>query len=369
MRITDVRARLLRCESSQPIKFAHLEILSRSMILVEVETDTGIVGLGEIDAWPTGDQAAISMVNGKFRNLLVNEEAGDIQRLWDKMYGLFISPMGRTRGLEIYAIAAVDMALWDVLGKYLGQPVYRLLGAARNRIPAYASLGYVPLDKVDSTVASVVSKGFRALKVRIGVDPRIDEDIVREARKAAGPDISIMVDVNSGWSARESVSRASRLDKYDISWIEEPLPSHDIDGTAYLASKIKTPIALGEHQVFNRYDAKEIAIRRAASVIQPDMRAGGISECRRIAAVASAWDIPCVPHFFGNCMRLAAMTHLLGSIPNAWVLEYDVSLNPLRTQLPVDPIEVVEGYVNMPQRPGLGIELDCALVDKWTVCD
>lgn len=369
MKIADVRARLLRCESSQPIKFAHMEIPSRSMILVEVETESGIVGLGEVDAWPTGDQAVISMINGKFRSLLLGEEALDVHRLWDKMYKLFISPMGRTRGLEIYAIGAIDMALWDILGKHLGQPVYRLLGAARDRIQAYASLGYVPLDEIDATVTSVLEKGFRAFKVRIGVDPSLDEEIVKLARQVAGPDVKIMVDVNSGWSARESWLRAKKLEKYDIAWIEEPLPSHDIVGTVELAARTDTPIALGEHQVFNRYDARDILLSKAASVIQPDMRVGGISECRRIADVAAAWDVPCVPHFFGNCLRLAAMAHLLGSISNAWVLEYDVSINPLRTQLPIDPIEPVDGYVSMPQKPGLGVELDEELVERWTVRD
>jgi L-alanine-DL-glutamate epimerase-like enolase superfamily enzyme len=369
MRIADVRARLLSCESSQPIKFAHMEIPSRSMILVEVTTDSGIIGFGEVDAWPTGDQAAISMINGKFRNLLLGEETLDIQRLWQEMYSLFISPMGRTRGLEIYAVAAIDMALWDILGKHLGQPVYRLLGAARNRVPAYASLGYVPLEQIETTVAGVLERGFRAFKVRIGVDPGLDEAIVRLARQVAGPDVAIMVDVNSGWNARESWRRAEKLEKYDIAWIEEPLPSHDISGTAELAARTNTPIALGEHQVFNRYDARDILLCGAASVIQPDMRAGGISECRRIADVAAAWDVPCVPHFFGNCIRLAAMAHLLGSIANAWVMEYDVSVNPLRTQLPIHPIEVVNGYVVMPDRPGLGVDLDEALVERWTVCD
>ena len=109
---------------------------------------------------------------------------------------------GPHQGLEIYAIGAIDMALWDILGKHLGQPVYRLLGAARDRIQAYASLGYVPLDEIDATVTSVLEKGFRAFKVRIGVDPSLDEEIVKLARQVAGPDVKIMVDVNSGWSAQ-----------------------------------------------------------------------------------------------------------------------------------------------------------------------
>ena len=285
------------------------------------------------------------------------------------MYKLFISPMGRTRGLEIYAIGAIDMALAGYTRQAPWPASARLLGAARDGIQAYASLGYVPLDEIDATVTSVLEKGFRAFKVRIGVDPSLDEGIVKLARQVAGPDVKIMVDVNSGWSARESWLRAKKLEKYDIAWIEEPLPSHDIVGAARTRCQNRHAHRPRRASGVQQVRARDILLSKAASVIQPDMRVGGISECRRIADVAAAWDVPCVPHFFGNCLRLAAMAHLLGSISNAWVLEYDVSINPLRTQLPIDPIEPVDGYVSMPQKPGLGVELDEELVERWTVRD
>ncbi len=367
MRITDVKARLVRCEVSQHIKFAHMEIPYRNMILVEICTDEGITGYGEIDAFPTGDVAAIQMINARFRDQLVGKDPSYIQAIWDGLYGLFVMPMGRTRSLEIYCIGAIDMALWDIRGKALNQPIYKLLGASRDEVWAYASLSYAGPDRIADAIAGVKQQGFNAVKIRIGVNTSQDVEITKRAREAAGEDMLVMADVNSGWSRREASMRAKRLAEFNLSWIEEPLPSHDVLGMAELAARIDTPIALGEHQIFNRYDARELAVMKAGSIFQPDIRVGGISECKRIADVASAWDIPCIPHFFGNFVRLAAMSQLLGAISNYWLMEYDISINPLRTQLPKKPIEVRKSMVRIPDAPGLGADPDPELLEKWTV--
>jgi L-alanine-DL-glutamate epimerase-like enolase superfamily enzyme len=278
-----------------------------------------------------------------------------------------LEPMGRLRSHEVYVLGAIDTALWDIMGKAVGRPVSQLLGQYRTRLKAYASLGYANRDKVAQVVEESVERGFQSIKVRIGVVPGEEKGLLGLAREVAGEKIGLMADVNSGWAPHNAVRNARRLECFDLEWIEEPLRTYHLDEVARIAQAIDTPIALGEHQIFTRYDVRMVLERKAADIIQPDMRAGGISEVKRIADIASAWEVPCIPHFYGNGIRFAAMVQLLGSISNYVYIENDIHVNPLRDELVPDCPRAVGGYVDVPSKPGLGVTVDEAVLAKYTV--
>ncbi|HHY47614.1 MAG TPA: mandelate racemase/muconate lactonizing enzyme family protein [Firmicutes bacterium] len=365
MRITRVKTTLLSCSYERPVTFAHLSIPYRSIVLVEVITDEGIVGVGDADAFPTGDPSIVELIQHRFAPLLIGENPLEIGRLWEKMFGV-PHAMGRYKGLEIYAIGALDMALWDILGKHVGLPVYQLLGGNRDQIEAYASLDYVGPSQIGDVVRDCLDRGFRAVKIRIGVEPDKDEDIVREARNALGDHGILMIDVNSAWSRLEALKRIRSLEKYNPTWIEEPLPPYELDGISELAAATHIPIAIGEHEIFTRFDAKELIQKGAGDIFQPDLRSGGISECKRIADLADAWGIPCIPHFYGPGVRFAAMIHLLGGIRNSKYVEYPIRKDPLRSELVLDFPVPEEGVVNIPQQPGLGIHLNEEAISMYS---
>lgn len=175
-----------------------------------------------------------------------------------------------------------------------------------------------------------------------------------------------MADVNSGWNAAQAVQRGRRLEKYNLYWLEEPLPPYDLPGAAAMAKALDVPIAVGEHEIFNRWDARVYLEAGAADILQPDLRQG-ISETVKIAHVASAWDVSCMPHFFGPAIRFAAMLQVLGSIDNYLMCEYPVAHDPIRFDLTDLPMLAENGIVTIPDGPGLGITLNEATIARFKV--
>ena len=333
----------------------------RSIVIIEIETDTGIVGLGDVDSFPTGYRMVQTLIEEIYRPILIGADPLMTEQL---LANLFRSSavMGRN-GLEIYAISGIDMALLDIKARAAGQPLYRLLGGSKREIRAYASLSYFDPDTLEVPLRRLVEQGFTAFKLRIGVEPHKDEKIVKNSRRVLGEGAQIMVDVNSGWTRVESLRRARRLEPYGLTWIEEPLIPRDLEGSRALAAELDTPIALGEHH-FLRYEFRRILEMGAADIIQPDLRAGGVSEVKKIADLASSWEVPIVPHVFGSGIRLAATLQVLCACSNTLYLEYDISENPLRTDILKEPIKPIQGLITVPDAPGLGVELDEEIVRR-----
>ena len=362
MKITDIQTTILTYQFPQPMRFALMTMPKRSVILVRILTDEGIVGIGEAEGAVTGDPLVAKIIETRFKPMLVGQDPLFIAKHWRDMFDFIGAKMGR-KGLEVYAISGLDIALWDILGKVAGQPIYKLLGAYRDAVPAYGSLSYHEPAQLPRVLPPLLAKGFRAFKLRIGVDLAQDEDVLRVARETVGPDVDLMVDVNSGWPKHDATKRARKLEKYVPYWYEEPLQVYDLDGYADIAAAIDTPIALGEHH-HTRYDFKDILLRKAGDIVQPDIRTGGISEAKKIADLASAFDVPCIPHVYGSAIKYAASMHVICSSHNSLFLELDVNDNPLRTELASWKPEMVGGKVRAPDGPGLGIELDEKVVAK-----
>jgi L-alanine-DL-glutamate epimerase-like enolase superfamily enzyme len=373
MRITKVEAILLRPKGGIDTSIGDG---SQDGVLVRVHTDEGITGLGEIDSSPSVAKAIIDAppshkICSGLAALLVGENPLEIGRLWQKMYrgSLYF---GR-RGAAIHAISGVEIALWDIAGKAAGKPVHALLGGARRKsIKAYAStlMPDTP-DEAARVVEAQLRAGFKAVKLGwgpLGKSAALDVALVAAARKAGGPDFDLMLDVGKGWtSAREGIDRARRMQEHNLYWIEEPFWPDDYDKYAALAAAVPTPIAGGEEET-TLADFERLAEKGHVEVLQPDVtRAGGISECLRVADYARRKGRRCVLHAWSTGIIKAATLHVLAAMDEAEYMEYCVQTTDLNQKLVAEKFPLKDGHVAIPDRPGLGIELDETMLKQYAV--
>ncbi len=386
MRIADVTATWLHCPI--PPERQHVSdfgrIASFDMALVTVTTEEGTTGYGEAKAG-VGSAAVcaslVTCVREELRPLLIGQDACEINRLWERMYngtrdhyalarGRAFPILGR-RGLTIAAMSGVDMALWDLLGKHLGTPVVQLLGGpCRAAMPAYASGGWADEANIGDQLLGYCSKGFTGVKMRVGVmDGDVDTSVarVRAARRALGPKIKLMADAHGTFSVPEARRFCQGVADCDLYWFEEPVNADDRDGAAEVRAHASMPIAVGESE-FTRFDFRDLIQRRAVDILQPDLAiCGGITEGRRIAALAESHQLALAPHLWGSALSFMAGLHLAFASPSAIILEYSLGANPLLHELPEEPVQVHDGMIAAPTRPGLGVTPRAAFVERYTV--
>ena len=371
VKITNVEAIILR----QPEVDVTQADGSQDGLLIRITTDEGITGVGEVDSLPPVikaivDAPASHAIASGFRQLLIGENPLEIDRLWEKLYRGSIY-YGR-RGPAIHAISGIDIALWDVKGKALGQPVSRLLGGPhREAIRAYAST-LMPETPEETTrvVTGLVERGFTAIKLGwgpFGRDPELDVALVKAAREAAGDAIELMFDIGLGWpNADHAIQMVRRFEPYRPYWIEEPLWPDDVDGYRKLADAVETRIAAGEEDV-TRWGFRELMDRARVDVVQPDVtRAGGITECLRIAQMADMRGIPAVPHSWSTGIIKAASLHVIAAMPRATFFEYCVQETALNKGLTIEQFPLENGMVRIPDVPGLGVTIDEDVVERYT---
>ena len=345
---------------------------SQDSLIVRVTTDAGLVGYGEVDSSPLAAKAIIEAPTSHLRarglrEVLIGEDPLDTGRLWDKMYQSTLY-FGR-EGAAIQAMAGVDLALWDIKGKALGQPVWALLGGRfRPSVRAYASHMFDFEPEITARrAAEAVANGFTAVKFGwepMGPDPRVDEALVRGIREAVGSDVQVCIDAGLAWDAKTAIQRCALFKPYDIFWLEEPLSPDDLRGYRRLTSAVDTRIAAGEGECTSAGFLRLMDEGRI-DVIQVDLSRVGFTQAVRIAALANERGIPCCNHNFATDINVAAALHFLAAIPNALMLEYCVERSPLRTGVTRNPIEVVDGYAAVPDGPGLGIDVDLEPVAKY----
>ena len=387
MKIAAVRTIALSCRCEPPYASAAGVQSSRGALLVEVETDTGLVGIGEAGL---GGGATATIIERTLAPLLVGQDPLLIEGLWQKMF-MRTRQYGR-RGVVMQAISGVDIALWDIAGKIAKLPVYKLLGACRDRVEAYASGGFYQegkgVDGIAGEAEGYRARGFKGMKMKIGrnpstqthlrelignksfceVDPSEDLARVAAVRRALGPEAKLMVDVNCAWSPSFAIEMGRAMEPHNLYWIEEPVETDDIDGSARVADALATPIA-GYETELGLYGFRELIRRGAVDIVQVDIAwSGGFSEGRRIAAYAQAHHRMVAPHAFAGGVLLLASLHYAAAIPNGLVLEWDQNPNAIRDELLAEPLRLEsDGTVRLPERPGLGIELDRAAVDRYRV--
>ena len=314
--------------------------------------------------------------------LIVGQDARDISRLWDVMYngsrahfalarGHAFPVLGR-RGLTVSAISGIDMALWDILGKSLGVPVWRLLGGRRHeRMPAYASGGWAPADRIAAELQGFLARGdFKAVKMRVGAgDGTLDHSIrrVHAAREGLGDAVDIMCDAHGTWTVAEAKRFCRAVTDCNLAWLEEPVCADDKRGQAEVRAATDIPIASGESE-FTRFDFRDLIELRAVDILQPDLSiAGGITEGMRIEALASAHQLRFAPHLWGGALTFAAGLHAAAVASSGFILEYSLGANPMLHELALEKFPVVDGMIEIPERPGLGVTIDEAFVARYRV--
>jgi L-alanine-DL-glutamate epimerase-like enolase superfamily enzyme len=287
-----------------------------------------------------------------------------VEALWDKMYRL-TRWYGR-KGVAISALGALDIAFWDIRGKSLGRPIYRLLGAERDSVPAYASglCWHDDVSMLEKEAASYVSRGFWRVKMRLGWSEAYDVAALEVVRHSVGPDRDVMVD----GSHRYTLETAERLGKVlaakKVFWFEEPFPPEDIDDYAELRSKLKVPLAAGEND-FGTQGFREMLRAGALDIVQPDAcRAGGITECLRIGRMAEKMNVKVATHTWSDAVALMANAHLIAALPNGITVEVDQTGNPFIDELLSEPLRIEDGLLRLPDAPGLGIDLNPATVHR-----
>jgi L-rhamnonate dehydratase len=349
---------------------------TQDTLIIRIHTDEGIIGVGEVDSVPLVVQAIVdappshSIATG-LRSLLIGENPFEIERLWDKMYRGTIY-FGRT-GPALHAISGVDIALWDIVGKASKRSISEMMGGVyQHTLKAYASLlmPETPLEAARQA-EKFAKQGYKAIKFGwgpIGRDINLDKALIKAIREETGYGIDIMIDAGMAWDLKGALRMAQEYEQYGVYWLEEPLHSTNISGYRELADRTSLYIAGGE-QESGRVAFQSLMDDGHLDIIQPDLaRCGGLTEGKKIAYMAADRHKKIVPHAFKTGILIAASTHFAASIPNGLMIEYSVSDSPLTRDLVHVPIDFKDGYVTVPtDRPGLGIELDEAVIRKYRV--
>lgn len=343
MKITRVSATADSRRRANPVRDALQLLDTHGTCTVTIETSEGVsgvasVGFGRLDPAPA---ILAHLINEELAPAIIGADPFLIRGIRDTLWQL--TDYHGTAGLALMGIAGIDIALWDTVGKVVGKPVWRLLGARRNRVPAYAMVGWLNYspDDLRRISTQAMEQGFGGVKMKVGA-PTLDEDVARieAVRAIIGRNTPLMVDANQVFSAHEALRRGKIYEQLGCYWFEEPLRADDVEGLAHLAAALTIPIASGENN-FGKRQFRTLFERRAVDIVQPDLRrAGGLTECFEIGVMADAFNVPYASHGGG------AHLHLLAALPNTLFMESGL--------LPEgSPIRLVDGCYPLPETPGL----------------
>jgi L-alanine-DL-glutamate epimerase-like enolase superfamily enzyme len=337
----------------------------RDFVLVKVTADDGTVGYGEAHHGqnPT---AMVEIVKG-MGTLAIGADPFDSEGLWARLAYQQVQTHGLGAG-SVIALSGIDIAVWDLKGRLLKEPIWRLLGGAPRRIRAYAgglSLGFQPLETLEREVAALVAEGYSAIKLRVGDHPRRDAERVGHVRKCF-PELDIAVDAQTRYTLLDMPEVLDYCERHRVYWLEEPFATDNLRAYAETARKTRIPLAAGENH-YLRKAFRELFGQGAIAIAQADCtKAGGISEVKKIADMAGAFDLSVAPHTSHSVIAAAANVHLLCAIPNGLIYEADVAkVNPFRTDLSSVPFGVVGGHIAPSDRPGLGLEIDESVLAQY----
>lgn len=374
MKIAKVEAFVLSNQLKETFFFSQWTYSERRICVVKVTTDEGHIGWGEGYGPADVIKAGIQLVTP----LILGENPLENEAIWFKMYRKTLD--FARRGVLAASISAIDVALWDLKGKILNQPVSILMGGQyRKRVVPYATGLYFSerTDLVDQLVEEAkgyVRQGFKAIKMKVGLSIERDIEIVQAVREAIGDGVELMIDSNHAYSLREATQLALAVEKYKISWFEEPISPEYYHQYAQLRTKTSIPIAGGECE-YLRYGFQTLLQQDCVDILQVDIcAAGGLSEAKRISTLASTRGIEVVPHVWGTGIAFHAALHFIANLepvpgrlyPPDLFIEYDRTENEIRESLTTPVLEMKNGYLDIPQGPGLGIEVDEQVVRNFS---
>ena len=379
MKITQVRAHVLRSALEQPFSFSQGWVSSRGATLVEVQTDDGITGWGEaLCQGLQPPEIAAAAIDHALKHLVVGEDPLQPEVLWHRMYH-YTRDYGQ-KGAVVGAISGIDIALWDICGKARNTSVAKLLGGAfRTKVQAYATgfyriKGHGEAPRLAKEFETHCANGFRALKIKLGFG--IEDDLsVMAALRDLAKNREVMIDVNHAYSVADAIRLGRELEDmgWRLRWYEEPVVQEDLDGYAEVRRALATPIAGGENE-YTLFGFRNLLASRGLDIAQPDICiAGGFTGCRHIVALAHAHGVQVNPHVWASAVGQAASLQLIASIPVAnhslfpkdILLEFDTSSHPFRNELTDMPLRQKQGWVEIPQKPGLGIDVNRKILEKY----
>jgi D-galactarolactone cycloisomerase len=376
MKIRTVRTHVLEASLSQPFAYSRAWYDTRTAMVVEIETDDGLIGWGEC----YGPARMTAAVVNSVAPWLIGEDPLRTDFLWQMIYAR-LRDHGQ-KGVVIEGLSGIDIALWDIKGKHFGVPVHQLLGGTlRNKVQAYATGLYRrksgdPLRYLAEEATGYVAEGFKAVKLKVGFGVEEDASVTRAVRSAIGSDVALMVDANHAYDAAGAIRLGRKIEEHDIGWFEEPVPPEDLTGYRAVKDALSIPIAGGECE-FTRFGFRDLFVSHALDIVQPDTcAAGGLSECKKIAEMAEAFGIRYNPHVWGTGIAIAASLQLLAVLPSHTptsltpvepMLEFDRTEHPIRQAVLMQPIEHAGGIVRVPDGPGLGIEVNREALARFAV--
>ncbi len=329
-------------------------------ILVQLVTEEGLEAFGLAYAMQDHGVKSLRACIEDLKETVIGQDIFRWAETWQKLWQN-TGRMGHG-GYGINALSAIDSALWSLQAKALGMPLSRLLGGYREEIPVYAShllWRHHSIDQLQKDAASLVEQGFRTVKMNMGDKPAsVELERFKAVREAVGDDINIMIDVNSLWTLPQAIRIGHQLEPYNVYWLEDPVASRDVDDLAQLVETLDIPIATGE-TFSTKYGFRPLIEKRAADILIIDLQAvGGVTEWMKVAAIAQAWNLPVVNHLFHGFLA-----HLVAAVPNGLQLEYMDWWEAIYQQ----PPEIKNGYFKIPDKPGLGLELDPRAIQKYEV--
>jgi D-galactarolactone cycloisomerase len=375
MEVEKVECFVLSHELDSSFYFSQFRYDRRAVCLAKITLDDGRYGWGEGYGPAKVIKAGIDFLSP----LILGRSPLEQEKLWQAMY--LRSLDHARRGVLLSAVSALDIALWDVKGKILGQPISVLLGGRRREsVKAYATgLYFTEVENLPSQLAQEAvgyrDEGFEAVKMKVGLGIEADTENVCAVREALGSDVELMIDANHAFSLTEAVRLAERVEPLKIGWFEEPISPEDYDGYRELRTRTKVPIAGGECE-YLRFGFLHLLRNRCVDFAQPDpCAAGGITETKKIADMAHTFGVELAPHCWGTCVALATSLHLLSNwdpVPGRLmqrepVVELDRTQNRFREEMGTISLDLVEGKIAVPNGPGLGIDLDEEMVSRYRV--
>ena len=360
LKVVNVTAQALSVPVEDGIVFGIGKVLRRDTVLVRIETDDGIVGYGESHHGRAAGSVA-HIINSLLRHWVVGADPTDVVGIWQRIYTMQLRSHGLGAATSI-AMSGIDQALWDIRGKAVGWPLYKLLGGSARKVKAYAggvSLGWSEPGALCDEVAGAMALGYKAVKLRVGDTIRNDIERTTAVRKRFGGDLTIMVDANTNYTLDDALRVLPAYEELGVAWLEEPFAPHDYRSYGR-ASTSTVPLASGENH-YTRFEFHRLIEDGHVRIIQPDLsKSGGITEVVRIAALGSAWKLPLCPHTATTALNMAVTIHVLASVENGGYFEGDISNpNPFRDQLASTPYTVApDGTVAPLEAPGIGVEVD-----------
>jgi len=355
MIITDIKTYVLQMDFK--IKIGSMPRLQASGLYTNLKTDEGIEGWA-LTHWNLSNLAQKNFIDEALRRLVLNKDPFMVEEIYHEMY----QNTNRIMFGIPQATSAIEIACWDIIGKTTKQPIYKLLGGRKKEVNCYASIlrGYKPKPAVKN-VENAILDGFKAVKLRIGMGADKDEEILKEVRNVF-PDIQIMVDANSAYQSVSEALRVAKIcDKYNVTWLEEPIPTDNLNGLAKIKAKSPVQIAGGENDM-GIFRFEDILSRDCFDIVQPDVtRSGGFLQLKKIDAMAEVKGVQCIPHIFGFGHILLANLHFIMASRCEWC---EFPFYPEEFQMLEEPIKCVKGKVQAIEKPGLGVEINKEMFEK-----